>query len=419
MKKVLALTVQRIHSNHSLNQPIEHYVNTLEKTPEVDEFFYQIESDYQITLGQYDIDFLIFPLNISHANPIKIQEKAVRKIFDKMLNKIHETLILDLNDEQIFYEMKNHLFFMINRLVFRLRPADLFHGEIEKNYPFAYELAYTGMKVLEKYLKRKASNSEISYLAIYFELALRQHHKQTKKEIAIVCTTGRGTAALIRRQIENVLGPKVEIHQYTEEDYEKQDLDHFFAIFTTIPLKNIHPTTPVIQLTNLFNDEWLRSEWSRVNQVQQLKFDYVDFYFRRLDPAVEYQENLILLLDELVAENFVGETFPQNILEREAKNTTVFSHGVAFPHAIKENSDRILFSLGIFDTPRSTKDGEVELVFLVGIPEVITEKNEIELLQLYDAIFTFAAEDKNREEILKLESVQEFLTFLRRKEVFI
>ena len=41
----------------------------------------------------------------------------------------------------------------------------------------------------------------------------------SRKQIAVVCTTGRGTAAMIIQQLRRVLGNDVDITQYSEEDF--------------------------------------------------------------------------------------------------------------------------------------------------------------------------------------------------------
>ena len=52
---------------------------------------------------------------------------------------------------------------------------DLFYGEIERQYPLAYELAKIGLQELGRLLNRCVPTVEFGYLALYFELALMIH----------------------------------------------------------------------------------------------------------------------------------------------------------------------------------------------------------------------------------------------------
>ena len=75
--------------------------------------------------------------------------------------------------------------------------------------------------------------------------------KGSRKQIAVVCTTGRGTAAMIIQQLRRVLGNDVDITQYSEEDFNVDLNQDYFAIFTTVPLKYKDSKSPVIQVNHL------------------------------------------------------------------------------------------------------------------------------------------------------------------------
>ncbi|WP_230305003.1 PRD domain-containing protein, partial [Enterococcus faecium] len=154
-----------------------------------------------------------------------------------------------------------------SRVIFRYRLTDLFYGEIEKKYPFSYQIASECIQALEAILQHKISKVEISYLTLYLELAFRyQKEHFSSKKVAIVHTTGKGTALMIQRQIKRILGTDIQITHVSEEQYEKVDLNKYFAVFTTIPLKNVNEETPVIHLTNLFDDSWLRAQWQKAKK---------------------------------------------------------------------------------------------------------------------------------------------------------
>ncbi len=105
--------------------------------------------------------------------------------------------------------MKDHLRNVMNRLVFHVECHDLFYGEIERQYPLAYELAKIGLQELGRLLNRCVPTVEFGYLALYFELALRGNYEAgAKKEIAVICSTGHGTALIIQRQLEKSFGSR-------------------------------------------------------------------------------------------------------------------------------------------------------------------------------------------------------------------
>lgn len=421
LKKVVDVVLQRLLEAHQINLKIPFYTNYSQANALLDELIYHIETTYHVTLSQYEQDFISFPLNITNVGEVEprfIKEAELRDYFQLMMTAIHESLIVEIDEEKLFQEMKFHLMHMMNRLVFRIEINDLFFGEIESKYPFAYELAKTGLTALAKILNRQATSVEISYLALYFELILRDHiNEDQPKEIAIVCSTGRGTAQIIRRQIERVIGADIKITQYSEEEYEKKNLNHYFAVFTTIPLKNVDEKTPIIHLTSLFNDNWLRTEWEKATQTRRTNYETVTIEFQHLDNQQSYHENLQKMILNLSDKALVDEAFGDRVFEREAKQTTVFSEGIAFPHTINKDTDRIILSIGAFEETKMTTDGPIKVVILLAIPETITGQNESELLELYDSIFTFVGQPEFQEEIRNLTDTESLIELMRRKEI--
>ena len=421
LRKSVSIGMQRVLSGHLLPELPPDYTNYVRDNETVEEMLYQLELTYNVTLSQLERDFLSYPFNMNASemrDRALIDDQALRRQFQRMMRKIHAVLVMEMDEEALFQEMKYHLMYMINRLVFRIEFHDLFYGEIERQYPFAYELAKVGLQELGDYLQRPVPSVEFSYLALYFELVLRRQPDELRqKEIAVVCSTGRGTALIIRRQLENVLGSEIKITHFSEEEYERQDLNQYFAVFTTIPLKNVDSCTPVIQLTNLFDDVLLRSEWKKAEQVRAASGQDLLFRFYSLDDQRSYQENIAQMIAALQTEALVDDEFQQRIFEREAKHTTIFEAGIAFPHTINKAATNILLAVGVFTEPLLTSDGEVEVVWLVAIPEVLTEKDENELLQLYDQLFAVAGDPQLRKELRQQKDVRSLTEWMKRKGI--
>lgn len=416
LRKVVSIVMQRMLTGHELTEIPEGYQNCVQNNHWIEQLLVHLELSYSITLNHFEKEFLSFPFNMS-ANQTRekelVDEAALKKYFKLMMQQIYAAVVLDINEKILFQEMKDHLMYMVNRLIFRMEFQDLFYGEIEKQYPFAYELAKIGLQELGGTLHRSVSSVEYSYLALYFELVLRnQTDEVAQKEIAIVCSTGRGTSLIIRRQLEKVLGSEVKITHFSEEKYEQQDLNQYFAIFTTIPLKNVEDHTPVIHLTNLFNDSWLHTEWEKAKQSRAAEMNEVSLHFHLLDNNQTYRANLLEMIHSLQEKALVDNQFQQRIFEREEKYTTIFEEGIAFPHTINSFSEKIILSVGIFPESFVTAEGIVEVVFLLAIPENLTLKVETELLHLYDNFFAVVGNQVLRTELCQqkdLASLQEWM----------
>ncbi|WP_267610187.1 hypothetical protein [Enterococcus faecium] len=88
---------------------------------------------------------------------------------------------------------------------------------------------------------------------------------------------------MIQRQIKRILGRDIQITHVSEEQYEKVDLNKYFAVFTTIPLKNVNEETPVIHLTNLFDDSWLRAQWQKAKKKAISRVSFYCFFLSNME----------------------------------------------------------------------------------------------------------------------------------------
>ena len=319
LQKTINLTIQRIRSWKPLVQAVAYYVNYFSDDSLLEELFVNLATDYHLTISKFDFDFLCFPLNIFNNNLVpedQADTPEVKTLFDYMMNQINEAVIINLDQEELFRNMRAHFMFLINRLIFQVETYDIFREEFKQKHAFAHELAEIGIAALANYLQKPFQRAELSYLAIYFELALKLDTQPKMKEIAVVCNTGKGTALMIKRQLATVLGPNIRIAHYSEEEYETKDLDRYFAVFTTVPLKHTKTTTAIIKLTDLFNENWLLSEWKRIVASKAATFEHIQFSFEQLDKQLAYEENLILLLEKLRVQQLIDDSFRDYILTK-------------------------------------------------------------------------------------------------------
>lgn len=413
LQKTINLTIQRIRSGKPLVQAVAYYVNYFSDDSLLEELFVNLATDYHLTISKFDFDFLCFPLNIFNNNLVpedQADTPEVKTLFDYMMNQINEAVIINLDQEELFRNMRAHFMFLVNRLIFQVETYDIFREEFKQKHAFAHELAEIGIAALANYLQKPFQRAELSYLAIYFELALKLDTQPKMKEIAVVCNTGKGTALMIKRQLATVLGPNIRIAHYSEEEYETKDLDRYFAVFTTVPLKHTKTTTAIIKLTDLFNENWLLSEWKRIVASKAATFEHIQFSFEQLDKQLAYEENLILLLEKLRVQQLIDDSFRDYILTKAQEESAIIDNGIAFPHGINRQSEEILVTIGIYPDGCSTED--IELIFMVAIPENLTLAVEEELLSFYDTIFVISSSETLREQVKQIQTKEEYRQLL-------
>lgn len=414
-KKVIAVSIRRILANKAMRQGISYYNNFEFQSPLMEEFMLHLEKEYQLTLGKYDQDFISFPINTRTtamvSEGMSQYEQGVRDIFDSMMEEVKNNFITDLDNDELFDLLNYHLMFMLNRVIFHVELVDLFMDDIQVKYPFSYELAKVAMSVLETTLLLPINPVEISYLTLYFEMVLTKKKELVgNRQVAIVCSSGRGTAALIKRQLREVLGPDIDLIQYSETDYLDKDMRHYMAIFSTLPLEP-KDNIPVIQITNLFDNQLLLKEWQQIDEQVLLNHELIEFSFSILDEKKSYLVNVKEMIKGLIEEGKLSATFLPLWEEREKRQTTIFDQGIGFPHTINQGGTKIVLNLGVFKQIRQEESQTVQLVFLVGIPEHVTDTVEKLLMRVYDLIFSLGQNELAKATVSQLNNRQEVLDF--------
>ena len=87
--------------------------------------------------------------------------------------------------------------------------------------------------------------------------------------------------------------------------------------------------SPIIKLTNLFDDHWLRNEWEKAERLQSVGKQSI-LHFNHLDPDLTYQKNVESMIAELTKEHIVDECFLERIRQR-GKTCHDFDSEIGFP----------------------------------------------------------------------------------------
>lgn len=418
--RVIEATFIRINSQNFINKKIPYYQNFLKESDFFQELIVFIEIEYNITLNDFERDFISYPLNIyNQGNEVDKQYDFhfVEQIFETAFSEVQEAIAIKINKDELFKEARLHLIYLINRLAMNVQSQDIFINEVFLKYPLSHAISEIFGEVIADEMEVSLPEVETNYLSLYFEMIINQMGQAENKEIAIVYNTGHGTATIIKSQIKNILGDSVQITSYGQSDVEAEVLNQYFAIFSTVPLRRKNLSVPIIQISTIFDDYYVRQEWEKAKQQKMIDFDQIQFVTEKLDSNKPYKENLTAMIDALAVVNYVDDEFKQNILEREKMKSTVFDNGIALPHAVNKETDKLVISLGQFEEPIELLNKKVELVFMIGIPEGISVETENTLVNIYEFIFMAATNDLLKKELLYVDTKEQVKRILSKEVV--
>ncbi|WP_273478053.1 HTH domain-containing protein [Ignavigranum ruoffiae] len=419
--KSLETSLFRLRNQHFLQAAIPYYSADILDHPFFEEFFAFIENHEKYTLSNFEKSFLTYPLNVDDSGIIRdcvdINKALIEDMSRQVLTKINQVFLLEIPQDSFVSLLGNHLYYLVHRAVFKYKLDDLFHGEIQKKYPFSYSLAKYASEEISEYLDLVIDPIEIDYLTFYFELIIREFSLNQAKKIAIICNTGYATAGMIKHQIQNVVGHDIEIVQFSEEDYYEEDLTDFLTIITMIPLSKIPNNIPTIRISNIFNDEYLSREWQRIIKQTLVFPKYTHFDLQPLPAEAEqtYEEHLSQMVGSLQETYQISADMLARLKSKYHDASLLFGSGIAFPHEVDPNINQLILSVGVLPQSIEIENERIELIILLIIPENILDYEEHDLLDIYDLIFEIAQNEEIKENIKACQTKEDLIKYLQRR----
>ena len=353
-------------------------------------------------------------------NYIQISEEAadlIIEILDRIRDEIGVTVIVN----ELFDDFVYHVFFMINRLKYGFHIRNALVEEVKDEYSVAYTMAGIAKDVIETRTGVEVTKDELGFLAMYFGVfLLEQAPEQKQYRIAIVCGSGKIIGRLIASQLKNIFEVEPAIDYYFNGDFEAEKEDSYDLIITTTNLKTKGPT-PIIDIDEVFDKNLLKSKVESVKNMAEMGIPIrrgIDSVFLNmldeerffvLRPELGYEENVDMMTEELYKQGLVDEGFEERIRIREQESTMIFEKNIAFPHTTNK-LQKLTLAFGVFPEEEKAKgEDEVQLVFLLAIPEEM--KNDSVLIQLYDNMLAIAHEPDVVKKLRQMKSYRELLLY--------
>lgn len=422
MKIFLNVSVVRIRNNAFIGELDEDYsLNFKGFMKDIGEDIKKrVKKIMGLKLSDDELKFITIPLRgmrtpliTTSISDIEIGED-IQNLISDIFSSIKRQMDLDVDLGKVTKDFNYHIYFLLNRIRLDYKIDNSLHDEIKKEYRVAYKMAEIAAKVIEDKLNKTVNESEKSYLASYFQIYVVEKLDLVNKngfKIAIYTTDEINDLSLKRKlkagditddlSISIIDDISIDLSSY---DLLITDMDVDCEI-SQISGKDVYKISKIRERIEdlrekknmILNNRFLKSVF--LNNLNEEKL----FLLLQGD---DFKDNLYCMLDSLIDKNLVDEGFKKRIIEREKISSTIFSQGVAFPHA---KNDKLTVAFGI------NENHYPNLIFLVGVPEDLDEL----LVKLYDEIVTIANDDKLVEKISKIKSYPELMEFfIKETELF-
>lgn len=178
--------------------------------------------------------------------------RTVGRIIAHMEERLgSESFQLDVLYQDLFDHLKNFL-----NLNAQGRVEEENHyilEEVKEHYYFYFEMAQECAAIVEEETGLKLGSTEVCYLAVYLYKD-SNHTEDHKKNVLVVCATGKGLSHLLALRIKNVFPSLNVAGQVSPWQLSRvSDLKDVDFIISTIPLEN--KLVPVVKISRILSEE--------------------------------------------------------------------------------------------------------------------------------------------------------------------
>lgn len=157
-------------------------------------------------LPRVEVYYLFQYLASSRVNdsPISVNDVSdhVRAVTDFLIDKVtQDPQYRYLNSNELFTNLANHIKPLLNRLENHIKVKNNLLGQIILEYSHLFKVVQQATVALsQRYDLNKIDDEEVGFITVYFAQAAE--NKRPPINVVAVCTTGFGTAQLLKAKLE-------------------------------------------------------------------------------------------------------------------------------------------------------------------------------------------------------------------------
>lgn len=351
------------------------------------EIFAELEKRFHIKTSDAEIlNLAIYLRGKSDYDNDDYVSSEINSFIVSALTEIKKKFNVDFSQEvDLRISLALHLMPLITRIEYHIQNDNVLLDQIRKSFPIAFDMAaYMGLLLQEK-LGQKVAESEISYLAIYFNQYLEKYKELAgAQKVLIVTNLKRSESVLLRQRFTTWFNTEISVLNIVNiVDIQDVPIDDYDVIFTTEQtalmdhlgaiLISYFPPENEYSKIKLAIDGF-RNKSEILDLFSETRFAYVD---------LKSKEQVLKYLLE-ISKDATGDATDGMISavgQREALGSSYFGGTIALPHPVTPLPIPTFVSVLLLKHPvKWDEDGNaVDLVILVAI-----EKNNAKIFQLWN-----------------------------------
>lgn len=338
--------------------------------------------------------------------------------FLKKTDETYDTHFLE--DQDLKRLLLSHMSLLVERLHNKISYKNALAKQISIIYPTIFNIAIQFCDILHEKYNVEFTFDEIGFVAMHFAAHMEKEKQlklQSYNKIGVVCSSGGGSAYMIKMQLESVF-PKAEVKTFSFLQQDELVSYKPDIIFTVIPI-SYDAHIPVIYIKELLDDKDLY----RIRQILQCD-DYDPYTFINENPIYysyfskeffnireddDYEHLIKDMAEELEKKGYGKKGYKDQVTERESFASTVYLNGVCIPHPIETDALRNAISVSILKKPFLWREKEVRIVFMICL-----KKEQVEVYKdITKKLYQLMQEPKYLERVIHVKSFEELIAVVK------
>lgn len=356
--------------------------------------------------------------------PEKEKNRNLTDDVELFLEEVDQNYGTHLKEDTQFKELLiKHVSLLIERFYQKISYKNSLTDEISIRYPRVFNMAISFSEMLKEKYGVDVSHGEAAFIATHFAAHFEKEKQLNIKRfnrIAVVCSSGGGSAFLIKMQIESLF-PNENVESFSFLEMEKVQKFEPDIIFTIMPLTKEF-SVPVIYIHELLDDEDLKKikqllEYDQVKTMSLLDLSSsVNTLFSKkffeIGEASSYRELLDYMAKRLMDDGYGDEHYLSNVQLREEYMSTVYINGVAIPHPIEMCASKNVISTFIVKNQLMELNKPVRIVFMISLTKEDYQKHQ----DITKLLYMLMKDEQRLQRVLHSNSFEEMLIVLKEME---
>ncbi|MGL4450367.1 MAG: BglG family transcription antiterminator [Sarcina sp.] len=329
---------------------------------------------------------IIYIAYIIGNNSIDIKEKNNKEVSFKNIvihcleeiNKIYGVNFFI--DDILVKGLVSHLYTSCSRYYLNATLGNPLISMIKSKYIEAYNYSILCSKIFNKCYNIKISEEEIGYIALHFAASLERDIMNNNIKIIIICSSGIGTAELIKSRIIKKMPNISVVGVHPAYMLDVLELDNIDLVISTVNVSDINIEKEIINISPLLLNEDIEKINEYINM--QKEFKYLlglmneDLFFNNINAETK-EEVIELLCNELINKGLIDGQTMNSIIKREEISPTEINELVAIPHCILKTGENTVLAIGILNKPILWDKTYVQIVFLGALDPTVKENRKV------------------------------------------